>query len=423
MSQPDHSSVIRISRFGWCVVGAVLLLPWTIVWWSLQSAAPAHPAVVSSAPSPKLSANSSAKSAIETAPPGPWGQLEYTRVLIEPPEDFVPPFYTTPQPLRWVFKNYTTAALDTLWQQAGLTPAQSTALNDPSRRTTNGSDLVLAPPAETVLGLAPAARATIYAVLATFPENVPQRDPFRARVDAIEDWFEGDLLPAEIVALTRQLLYPRNGSLLFADHDLVLPKLATPAARVGYIKTRSRKSALLVQLQLAHGTDPSPIARYWGQGRRSKDVGPLLESLAQRPQGGAIDIVHLLPPFARRLLYTYPVPSDLPTDASRDCHWTSLNFYNDQPDDRFTQIDYVQEILLKDYYQLGGAPALGDVVMLVRPDGQGVHSCVYIAGDIVFTKNGAAFSVPWLLSRLENVVAFYSLTSPLQVRYYRAKSR
>ena len=81
----------------------------------------------------------------------------------------------------------------------------------------------------------------------------------------------------------------------------------------------------------------------------------------------------------------------------------------------------MQETILKDYYPTAGTPALGDIVMLLRPGGRGVHSCVYVADDIVFTKNGPSFSTPWQLARLESVIEFYSLIEPLEVRRYRRR--
>jgi len=99
----------------------------------------------------------------------------------------------------------------------------------------------------------------------------------------------------------------------------------------------------------------------------------------------------------------------------------SLNFFKDVPDERFADIDIVKQTLLKDYYPVPGELTLGDILVLIRPDGVVVHSCVYIADNIVFTKNGPSFSVPWVLASLDAVVAFYSLGPPLEIRRYRLK--
>ena len=170
---------------------------------------------------------------------------------------------------------------------------------------------------------------------------------------------------------------------------------------------------MLVQLKIQPDSDVAAIARYRGRGRRSKDVTPLLESLARLPGGAKIDIAHLLPPFPRSLLYGFPLASDKPEDATHDCHWTSLNFLKERPDERLTNIDFVKQTLLNDYYPVAGEPDYGDIMVLVQPDGVVAHSSVYLAAGVVFTKNGSAFSVPWLLSNLDAVVAFYTVGPPL----------
>lgn len=344
--------------------------------------------------------------------------------MIEPPEEFIPADFSPKSVTRWNFPTSSAAELDALWQRAGLGAAEREILNATSIRVPAARGITLEPPPDLVLGLTPAARAAIYIELGRHTENPAHRDPFRFRADLIEDWFHGSDLAPEVVARTKQLLYPRHHSLLFSDHEIVLPHISDVDQRIRFLKTLSRKSALLVRLRVAPDADVEGLARYWTHGRRAKDAKPLLASLARQPNGGVIDIVHLLPPFARALLNTYPEPGDAAVDALRDCHWTSFNFYKATPDDRYTDINVVRQTLLQDYYPVSGASALGDIVMLVQADGVVVHSCVYIADEIVFTKNGPAYSVPWLLGRLDNVVAFYSVgEGPLEIRRYRAKQR
>lgn len=354
--------------------------------------------------------------------PGPWGRLEYTRILIEPPEDFVPAAATTPRPLRWTLRGAEAADPEALWQKAGLDAAQREALAGPARRTLAGDTLVLHPDPAAVAALRPEARAIIYTALATQPENPAQNDPFRVRSDALNEWFDQSILPADVIAFTRTLLYPRNHSILFADADLVLPRIARSETRIDFIKNLSRKSTLLIHLRIDAGSEVDALAGYWGQGRRRKDVKPILQSLHRRPGGGTLDVAHLLPAFARSLLYTYPEPSTHAHAAARDCHWTSLNFFRLTPDDRFTDIDTVRETLVRDYAPVSGSSTLGDLIVFTEPGGRVVHSSVYIADDIVFTKNGATFSTPWQFSQLAPLVAFYTLHEPLELRRYRLRT-
>lgn len=393
------------------------MIPWAVVLWIARSptSSISKPSAVTAAPTV------GAKPDTGRLPSGRWGELEFVRITIEPPEDCIPANQATPDSIRWVFKGYSETRLSALWQSAGLTPAQQQFFNSPGRRETMGAAIVLKPDVPFVIDLTPAARAIIYAALAEFPENSSQQSPYRLRKDAAHDWFDQTTLAPEIVALTKRLLYERNSNVLFSDEDIVLPRLQTAAERIRFLKTLSRKSTLMVQLNVQPNSDMTAVARYWGRGRRSKDVTPLLESLSRVPGGARIDIAHLLPPFPRSLLYGFPVPSDKPEDAAHDCHWTSLNFFKERPDERFANIDFVKQTLLNDYYPVAGEPDYGDIMVLVQPDGVVVHSCVYLAADVVFTKNGSAFSVPWLLGNLDSIVAFYTIGPPLSVRCYRAK--
>jgi hypothetical protein len=414
----DLHKTIRISRLGWLVIGAALLLPWGIVVWTLGRSS-SQP-VTHTAKAVSAAAKNEAVTAVQ---PGPWGNLEYSRIAVEPPEDYIPFDFTKPDKLRWVFKGYTEEKLAALWQKAQLKPAQLAFLNDPARRQATANAIAITPDENFVIDLMPTARTAIYAALSEFEENPSQNAPFRLRADAASLWFEKSGLSPEILQLTQKLLYQRDNYVFFSDEDVVLPHIASTTERVRFLKTLARKNALLVQLVVSTDTNAAALAHYWGRGRRSKDLEPLLESIARRPQGGAIDIVHLLPPFPRALLYTYPVPSQSPADATHDCHWTALNFFNERADERFADIDFVKKTLLEDYFPAVGPPLLGDIFVFVRADGVVVHSCVYVAGDIVFTKNGSSFSVPWTMGTLDSVVTFYSLNAPVEVRRLRKKEQ
>jgi hypothetical protein len=49
------------------------------------------------------------------------------------------------------------------------------------------------------------------------------------------------------------------------------------------------------------------------------------------------------------------------------------------------------------------------------------HSAVYIADDILFTKNGPNPSNPWMFARLQEVTDYYPQGEPVSVAYYRRK--
>lgn len=398
----------------------MVLAPWAVVFWLARTPGANSPAAPAAKSIPVVAAPRSS-SAFAELRPGPWGKIEFLEISIEPPEEFIPSEYV-PQPIRWFFRGTTPADLDALWEKAQLSAGDRAALTDPRRRDVTAAGVVLEPEPELVLNLSADSRAVIYTALAAFPENGAQREPFRFRGDTLDDWFVGSGLPDEVLELTKKLIYRRNNTAFFSDYDLVLPRLDDPRLRVLYLKTLSRKTALMLSLRLGPDTDIEPVAAYWARGRRAKDVKPLLQSLALEASTNTLDVVHLIPRFARSLLYTFPLPSEDADAANRDCHWTSFNFYREEPDDRFTDIDFVKSTLVNDYYPVAGPAQLGDVLMFVQPGGVVVHSCVYIADDIVFTKNGPSYAVPWQFARLDTVVSFYSVGGqPIEIRRYRSK--
>lgn len=356
--------------------------------------------------------------------PGPWGDLECTRITIEPPEEFifVDVHNNTSTPPPWTLKNCSREQLTALLRSADLDAAQRKSILAHARRNPSVNGFLIAPDKDLILGMKPSQRSVIYSALSAFPENRFQYEPFRFRADVIENWFDQRDLPPEAISQVKTLLYHRGTSLLFSDVEQVLPLLASASERMKFLKILSRKSTLLMKLNVNQDSDLAGLENYWERGGRAKDLGPLLASLSKIPGGQKIDIIHFLPLFARTRLYTYPHPSDDPAATKQDCFWTSMNFFGSQPDDRYTDASYLKKTLDTDYYPISTPPLLGDLVFFTKPQGEVVHCAVYVADDILFTKNGAAYSSPWILMTLDDMVAFYPADPPLQIHIYRQKT-
>jgi hypothetical protein len=188
------------------------------------------------------------------------------------------------------------------------------------------------------------------------------------------------------------------------------------------VKALSHQSAVLMGIRVWPDSDIDKIINYWSwpAGVRIVDVRPFLESLRREPDGGAASILYFLPPFARARLYTYPLPSQ-PGDPAMDCHWTTMNFFNETPDNRFSDPKYTVDYLLSHYYKIGKPTIYGDLIFLLNKNGNAIHSAVYLADDIVFTKNGNNFAQPWMLMHLKDLLDEYSVDGPPDVIFYRNK--
>ncbi len=64
----------------------------------------------------------------------------------------------------------------------------------------------------------------------------------------------------------------------------------------------------------------------------------------------------------------------------------------------------------------------GDIIFLLDEHKNAIHSAVYVADDIVFTKNGDNYTQPWTLMRMNDLLATYAATDPPHVAVYRNKN-
>ena len=334
-------------------------------------------------------------------PEQPWGDLVTLDIDIEQPEEYVSLETTTPPPTAWVFAGTTRAQARTLMTQCGFSPAQLEQAFAEGRVEDTSSATIVRPTAELVLALTPEVRSKFYTQLAQWAENSRMSTPYHLGGESIETLFVKSEVDPAISALVHQLSYTRNGKRYFSDPELVLKQIPTPEGRLHLLKALTYQTAVLARLRLGSNSDIDKILGYWGSvpGVRAKDLRPLLESIKKTPEGGTISLLYLLPRFARERLYTFPMPTQA-GDVKMDCHWTALNFFNDEPDDRLQDNAYASAFIKEHFYQIGKPSMCGDLVFLTNPKGEVIHSAVYIAADICFTKNGINPGQPWVLMRL-----------------------
>jgi len=152
--------------------------------------------------------------------------------------------------------------------------------------------------------------------------------------------------------LLESVLYPRGNALAFADLNEVLAGIATDSEKRRLAKMLSRQPTLLVKLHIKGGEDVEPLVKSWGREGRAMDVQPLLDSLARLPNGGALDVAHLLTSLRGWDYYPYPFPSEDPVVNRRDCAWTAMNFFNEEPEDRFYDFEVARRTIAKEYYPI-----------------------------------------------------------------------
>jgi len=354
----------------------------------------------------------------------PWGELITYDIRLEQPEEYLAFELENLHVPTWTFEQTTLEKARAILSSCGVAAKEIERAMSPAMATVSGANVVVHPDHELLFSLTPRVRAALYHQLAHSPANQYMRYPFTYSGGAFEECFGGNKLDTATVDLVKKLLYPRGDLQCFSDYEVALQHISSKTERLRFLEALSSQSAVLARLRIRPNTDVDKLLGYWAWpgGARFKDVRPLLDSLKQLPDGGTVSFLYLLPQFARQRLYTFPMPSK-PGDPAMDCHWSTLNFFNEIPDDRFNDTSYTAQFLSTNYYQIAKPNQYGDLIFFLDPDnGTAIHSGVYLADDIVFTKNGNNMAQPWMLMRLKDLTAKYQSDGPARMIIYRNKS-
>lgn len=348
-----------------------------------------------------------AKQALPAKEP-PWGHLEALQIPLADSEEFFLDREQRLRPPHWFFENLTDAQLVSFLDSCQLTPEQRTELVSQVKWQVASNGFLASPPASLVGSIGAASREKIYSLLARTGENYPQVYPFRFPLDGFEAEFAETGLAPDKLEYIKNLTYTNKGTLCFADLEL-LPGVLSSNELSTVLDHLYRFPAYRLRLRIFPDSDIAAIVKYWGKFGRERRIRPLLDSLrnTRKTNGTSIGIGFLLPQFARLRLYTFPNDWTEPQAAREDCFWTSLNFFNEKPDMQFLDPKYVRQVLQTQYQPIEGTPIYGDLVTLVNGHGDGIHICVYIADDFVFTKNGMNQLSPWVLMKIPDMLLYF----------------
>ena len=352
---------------------------------------------------------------------GAWGQLRVNDLAIAPVDVLVPGADGERRRTSWVFEGYAPAKLQDLFRSLQLSGPLTTQLLDTNAWETGAGKITVHPPDEAVLALEPAARLRLYDILGASTANDVHFQPWSMKTSMFTDRLESPRFREETRDLLHRLAYVRGGRTFFSDVPVLLNQLSDPDQQLQAMRLLNSASTYQVHLIVPPGADTDDMAAYWGTRGRRKDLKPILESLAQLPRGGELDIAHLLPAFARQRLYIYPSPVLAQDGVRRDCHWTSLNFFSLVADNRFGDSTEATRHILANYYRTGETPRFGDLVLLLLPGGDCIHSAVYLAGGLAFTKNGDGLDQPWIIMDVDDLRELYTdyHHAEISVQYWR----
>jgi len=353
---------------------------------------------------------------------GPWGELITRDISLERPVEYLTEEVTQPQPEVWTFNGLKAEAAKAVLERNGLSAPQVAGLFAPGSFTENSSGTVLRPDTDWLLALTPDTRHRLFTGLAGSGVNLYIDYPYIFPGDTLDAIYADARLHPDDVALLKQLVYANGTARQLSDYQALLCKIPTVERRTVLTRALSRQSAVFAGLAIKPDTDIDKIAAYWSNlpNVRFTDIRPLLDALKALPDGGNLSLFYLLPKFARDRLYTFPLPPQA-GEPVMDCHWTTFNFSNETPDNRFNDPAYAVQFIQKNYYQIAAPSICGDVLLLMNDKNEIKHSAVYLADNIVFTKNGNNYRQPWMLMRIPDLVTTYPDTPPMRQVFMRRK--
>ncbi len=360
--------------------------------------------------------------------PGPWGQLTFLPIYLEPPTLFIDGGDEGPESLPketvWRFEVENTEELGLLFTKAQLQPEVVKNLLRPEGLLFNeeANLFEVRPPDSVILGLTPTQRFEVYRQ--THPRNGSNifYSPYPLPPGGIRELASvASGLSQPTIDLIERLSY-RDGFLhKFSDISFLLAKTEDKKERNRLVKVISRERSLSVLLDISDASNLAEIAAYWSAGGRNREILPLFESIVKTGVMQRIDLVHLLPPVPRKLLNTYPSPyGEGFADQQPDCFWTSLNFFAGDPSDRY--LEEVGQALLEKYEVARAPMQFGDLILIEdNLTEEWIHAFNYLADQLVFTKNGSTMGRPWIISDLERIVNTYRSSNGIRIKFFRLK--
>ena len=354
------------------------------------------------------------------ARPGPWGDLEVRTVYLEAPDALLAAVAKPNSVTRWVFEQMSESGVRDLLQKHGVPAPMIARLFDPASFSASENVVKLYPTVEELASLPMGVRSSLYADLAKSPANEYQRDPVFILGGDLDNWLADSGLSDRQLSLFRRLLWKRGDVLVFSDIQALLTLASGPEETRDTFRALTRVRSLIVELKLPLRVDRAIFLDYWSTGGADASQFTFLRALLRRRADQSIDITHLFPALPRQRIFTFPELELGLKGRLPDCHWTSLNFTAATPNDEFLDTAKAAARLVGSYRAVQSPYRFGDVLCFLE-DGEGLHTCVFIADDIVFTKNGESLMAPWVLMQLKDVESIYRRSSATRIQGYRLK--
>jgi len=348
--------------------------------------------------------------------PGPWGRIVYDYSMIEMSPALWGHVQQAPAATIWKLHASNPEAVRQQLLASGFTPDQTQTLL--ATLTPMAGGYILHPSDAFILAMTPKVRRSWYTVLDIESENPDYDYPLRFWQKTPVGWLQDADVDPQALALAQQLIYTAGELQMMADMSLLQRNIGNPDTMRRLACVLSRETTIIPYLLIGPDDNLDELANYWGYPDRQDAVRTLLRATQRSGFDRPIPLGMLLTRFARDHMNRYWSAGD---PVWPHCHFTSLNFFSDNPDVRCTNDTYAAEVIQRDYYTVTTPPCLGDLILFRRGPDEIIHSCNYIADGIVFTKNGGSLGHPWMFARLSDLMDFYSQPTPVRISFMRRR--
>jgi hypothetical protein len=334
------------------------------------------------------------------------GRVEVSHFYLEAPDELLRLGTMPDQRPVWRMPGTDPQAALSALAAAGLDARSVANLASAGVVSIDGDKITILPPLDLLMSVSPAARQGVYTVLAGNGLN-PHHERPQIIAGDLEEWMRTSALSVLQKQVMQALIWWPNGAQAFSDVSALVAAAESAAQAEEARRVMTRVRTLRVRVVPPPAEAKARFAEYWTAGGLSRSAAPLVSSSIEEAAGVGIDLALLLPPLARERIYTYPSFEDAIGGRMPDCNWTALNFFALRPQPYYLDSKISYTALMQEYETVPRTERFGDVIAFVSSGGNVLHTCVHVAEDIVFTKNGQSAFAPWLLQRLADVSAIY----------------
>ncbi len=243
-----------------------------------------------------------------------------------------------------------------------------------------------------------AARQRWWSVLAGHAFNASYRWPVTITEHGLAA-LEADPRFAGAVERIRRWSATEGRRVIFADLFAVESALPDAATRIEFFQQLLGTDTAFVKV-VSTNTEPEVVSRqaaYWLSHGRSRTVEPMLAAVARIEGSDRIDLAHLLPRFARSVLYTYPPDFSTAWEPSRDNAILAAGFFDPDIDPGPVIAAGFTAWLKQNCEQIDEPRQFGDIVVFENTaTTQWPFAAVYIADGLVLGRRPGIYG-PWEL--------------------------